>query len=137
MNCSKRTYPDLRCGGGIETRAVFADADPSIPARGEHRQYMRGDLEVNGQPARFLTVENGVATPRQMRSRPARAPPATIIEYGRAASDPANRFHADLVTGSATSPSESATSADRRARRRNSPVTRERTVEPQQKEHRS
>ncbi|GGW39097.1 hypothetical protein GCM10010340_16150 [Streptomyces griseoloalbus] len=72
MNRSKRTYPDLRCGGGIETRAVFADADPSIPARGEHRQYMRGDLEVNGQPARFRTVENGVATPRQMRSRPGR-----------------------------------------------------------------
>jgi hypothetical protein len=100
VSCSKRTQPDVRCGGEFDMRTVFTNANPSIPACGEYRQYIRGELEVNGQSVRFITKENGVPTPRLMRSRP--DPGATddhFIEDGQAASNPANPFHVDLDYG--------------------------------------
>lgn len=100
VSCTKRTQPDVQCGGAFEMHAVFTDANPSVPACGEYRQYIRGELEVNGQPVRFITKENGVPAPRLMRPRP--GPGSTddnFIEDGQAASNPANPFHVDLDYG--------------------------------------
>ncbi|MEU0084734.1 hemopexin repeat-containing protein [Streptomyces sp. NPDC006274] len=99
-SCSKRTQPNVRCGGEFDMHAVFTDADPSVPACGEYRQFVRGELEVNGQPVAYITKENGVPSPRLMRSRP--GPGSTddhFTEDGQAASSPSNPFHVDLDYG--------------------------------------
>jgi hypothetical protein len=100
VTCSKRTQPDVRCGGEFDMHAVFTDANPSIPACGECRQFIRGEFEVNGQPVSYIAKEHGVATPRLMRPRP--GPDSTddnFIEDGQAASNPLNQFHVDLDYG--------------------------------------
>ncbi|MET7474884.1 hemopexin repeat-containing protein [Streptomyces sp. NPDC005648] len=100
LSCSKSSLPRVRCGGEFDMHAVFTEANPSIPACGEYRQYVRGVLEVNGQPVRFVLRENGVPAPRLMRPRP--GPGSTddnFQEDGQAASNPDNPFHVDLDYG--------------------------------------
>lgn len=100
VSCSKRTQPDVRAGGEFDMHAVFTDAIPSVPACGEYRQFIRGELQVNGQTVPFITKENGVPTPRLMRPRPG---PGSLddnfIEDGQAAKNPLNPFHVDLDYG--------------------------------------
>jgi hypothetical protein len=100
VTCSKRTQPDVHCGGEFDMYAVFADANPSIPACGEYPQYIRGDLEVNGEPVDYITKVHGVPVLRLMRSRP--GPGSTddhFVEDGQAATHQLNPFHVDLNYG--------------------------------------
>ncbi|OIJ66572.1 hypothetical protein WN71_017935 [Streptomyces mangrovisoli] len=98
--CSRRTQPDVRCGGSFDLHAVFDDAIPSVPACGEYRQYVRGELKVGDQPVPFILRENGVATPRKMRSRPGPgSADDNFLEDGQAAGSPGNKFAVDLTYG--------------------------------------
>lgn len=100
VTCARQTQPTVKAGGEFDMHAVFVDANPSIPACGEYRQYIRGDLEVNGHPVPFITKENGVAVPRLMRPRPGPGSgDDNFIEDGQAAKNPANPFHVDLDYG--------------------------------------
>src|SRR5262245_61621054 len=40
--CVKSSLPTVSCGGTFEMKALFVDANPSVPACGEYRQYVRG-----------------------------------------------------------------------------------------------
>lgn len=98
--CARQTQPQVKAGGEFEMHAAFTEAIPSVPACGEYRQYVRGDLVVNGRRVRFILKERGVATPRLMLSRP--SPDSTddnFREDGQAASSPANPFGGDLAYG--------------------------------------
>lgn len=98
--CSKQTQPKAKAGGEFDMHAVFADAHPSIPACGEYRQYVRGDLVVNGRSAPFILKATGVATPQLMRSRPgAGSGDDNFREDGQAATNPGNPFGTDLTYG--------------------------------------
>jgi len=68
--CVKSSLPTVRCGGTFEMKALFVDANPSVPACGEYRQYVRGTLEIDGRRVEFVLQEQGVAIPVVMRPRP-------------------------------------------------------------------
>jgi hypothetical protein len=68
--CVKTTLPFVNCGGTFAMKALFTEANPSVAACGEYRQYVRGTLALNGAPVRFILQERGVPVPAVMRDRP-------------------------------------------------------------------
>lgn len=104
-NSKKVEPPRARCGGSFEMNAVFTDANPSIPACGEYRQYIRGTVLVDGDPFNYIARERGVAVPVRMRPRP--APGSSddqFVEDGQAASNTLNPFGVDLTYGHRDAP---------------------------------
>lgn len=103
--CSERTQPDVYRGGEFDMNAVFADANdanPSLPACVEYRQYTRGVWRPTASP--WTTSNQGArrtcATPDALPAEPGfHRRPFHFVEDGQAATHQLNPFHVDLNYG--------------------------------------
>jgi hypothetical protein len=68
--CIKHNQPTALCKGEFAMKAVFARGNPSVPACGEYRQYVRGTIEANGSGVPFILQEHGAPVPIALRPRP-------------------------------------------------------------------
>jgi Hemopexin len=69
-SCVAITQPRVRCGREWAMKALFTDANPSVPACGEYRQFVRGTFELNGSTVPFILQEHGAPAPIKLRPRP-------------------------------------------------------------------
>jgi hypothetical protein len=68
--CIKQSLPTVECGGEFRMEALFTDANPSVPACCEYRQFVRGTVKVDDQVLKYIVQDRGVAVAVLLRPRP-------------------------------------------------------------------
>jgi hypothetical protein len=100
VQCVNGPPPTLIARGSFEMTAQFTDAVPSVPACCEYRQFIRGTLEMNGKPVKFILQDNNAPAPILLRPRPdAGSFDDNFREDGMPAHRPQNKFRVDLHYG--------------------------------------